>query len=84
MLLSKRRYFLGASILFATAVFWPAANSQIVDKQDWSSKIGKTSDIAELEWKVKFNIESAPSAPFAYVSSHGRDLMHGFHLTIDF
>lgn len=83
MLLSKRKYILGASLLAAIGVFWPNANSQLVDKQDWSSKIRTTADIAELEWEIKFNIESAPSAPFAYVSSHGRNLVHGFHLTID-
>ena len=83
MLLSKRKYILGAALFFAIGVFWPNANSQLVDKQDWSSKIRTTSDIAELEWEITFNIGSAPSASFAYVSSHGRDLVHGFHLTID-
>jgi hypothetical protein len=83
MLLSKRKYILGAALFFTIGVFWPNANSQLVDKQDWSSKIRTTSDIAELQWEITFNIGSAPPASFAYVSSHGRDLVHGFHLTID-
>jgi hypothetical protein len=32
---------------------------------------------------VKFRIDAAPSTPFAYISSKGRDINHGFHLTVD-
>ena len=83
MLFSKRKYFLLLSVIFLVGVFWPSTNSDLVNELDWSSEIRSTTDIAELKWDIKFEIASAPSTPFAFVSSHGRDLMHGFHLTID-
>lgn len=83
MLISKRKYYLFLSFVFLVGVFWPSTKSEIVNKLDWSSEIRSTADIAELEWDIKFEIGSAPATPFAFVSSHGRDLAHGFHLTID-
>ncbi len=83
MLISKQKYYLLLSFIFLVGIFWPSTKSEIVNKLDWSSKIRSTADIAELEWDIKFEIGSAPATPFAFVSSHGRDLVHGFHLTID-
>lgn len=83
MLFSKQKYLLCLSLIFLVGVFWPSANSELVNKLDWSTEIRSTADIAELEWDIKFEIGSAPATPFAFVSSHGRDLVHGFHLTID-
>ena len=83
MLFSKRKYLLCLSLIFLVGVFWPSTNSELVNKLDWSTEIRSTADIAELEWDIKFEIGSAPATPFAFVSSHGRDLVHGFHLTID-
>ena len=83
MLFSKRKYLLCLSLVFLVGVFWPSTNSELVNKLDWSTEIRSTADIAELEWDIKFEIGSAPATPFAFVSSHGRDLVHGFHLTID-
>ena len=71
------------SLIFLVGVFWPSTNSELVNKLDWSTEIRSTADIAELEWDIKFEIGSAPATPFAFVSSHGRDLVHGFHLTMD-
>jgi hypothetical protein len=83
LLSSKRKYLVFASFFLLVGVLWSPASNQFVDKRDWSSRIRTTADIAELEWKIKFEIGSAPSESFAFVSSHGRDLFHGFHLTID-
>lgn len=83
MFFRKQKYFLYVFFVFLVGVFWPTADNQLVDKRDWSSQIRTTADIAELKWDIKFEIESAPSTQFAFVSSHGRDLSHGFHLTID-
>ena len=83
MLFSKRKYLIFASFILLVGVFWPPPSNQFVDKRDWSSQIRTTADIAELKWDIKFEIGSAPSETFAFVSSHGRDLFHGFHLTID-
>jgi hypothetical protein len=54
-----------------------------VNKSAWQSTIKDTSAIADLKWDIEFKVEGAPSLPFAFVSTYGRDLFHGFHLTID-
>lgn len=72
------------SVLFVLCgVFIAPSNRRTIDSSQWTESILQTENIADLNWKIRFAVPNAPSAPFAFVSTHGRDLVHGFHLTID-
>ena len=69
-------------IVFVGAL-WPFDNQKTIKPSEWSTEVRSTKDLASLDWKVRFRIDAAPSTPFAYISSKGQDIAHGFHLTVD-
>lgn len=79
----SRVVIISFAVLTFSIVFWPESVTRTVDKTAWQSTIKDTSEIAELRWDIEFKIDGAPALPFAFVSTYGRDILHGFHLTID-